>query len=296
MNEWVKERAGDPLYFFGRSGPTDPRSQTEDLGNDAVAASNYGIANLKIILGQLVDWTEEEAKDYDDLTELYGQVATQWNRYVGHVLTNVGGHYENFKTYDQDGVVYTPVEKERQEAAMDWLRAEVFTTPEWLIDMDILRRIEGVGMMNRIRQYQVGAVNRVLDLQRLARMMESEALGVDDVYTVSEMFADLRDGIWGELGSGAAISPFRRSLQRGHIERLEYLMTTQPPPLPAFFASIGFTNIDVSQSDLGAYARAELHSLQRDIRRARARTRDTLTRHHLDDLNARISDILEEDH
>ena len=296
LNTWVKERAGDPLYFYGRQGIiVDPRSQNEDLGDDAVMASDYGIANLKVILDQLVAWTAEDAKDYGDLNELYGQVATQWYRYVGHVLRNIGGYYENFKTYDQDGLVFTPVPEERQEATMEWLHREVFTTPEWLIDHDVLRRIEGVGAMNRIRGYQVGAVNNLLDPYRLGRMLETEALGGEETYTVAELLSGLRAGIWGELGRGEAISPYRRSLQRGHLERLEYLMTTQPGSLPSIFASFGMANIDVSQSDLVAYARGELKTLQRDVRRAIARTRDRMTRLHLEDIDARIDDILDAD-
>ncbi len=294
LNEWVKERAGDPLYFYGRQGlRVDPRSQNEDLGNDNVKASDYGLANLKVILDQLLEWTSEDAKDYEDLTELYGQVTSQWNRYVGHVAMNIGGHYENFKTYDQDGVVYTPVEKARQEEAMAWLDREVFTTPEWLLNHDVLRRIEGVGALNRIRSYQVGAVNTLLSVYRLGRMMENEAMGEEEVYTVAELFADLRSGIWGELSRGHAISPYRRALQRGHLERLEYLMTTQPPQLPSFATTLGLPNVDVSQSDLGAYARGELKSLQRDIRRAVSRTRDRMTKLHLEDLDDRIDDILD---
>ena len=295
LNEWVKERAGDPLYFYGRQGPrTDPRSQNEDLGDNSVKASDYGIANLKVILGNLIEWTSEDAKDYGSLNELYGQVATQWNRYVGHVSANIGGHLENFKTSDQEGVVYTPVPIERQQEAMEWLQREVFTTPEWLLPLDILRRIEGVGAMNRIRSYQVGAVNTLLDPYRLARMMETEALG-EESYTVTDIMGDLRDGIWGELATGAAISPYRRALQRGHIERLEFLMTTQPGPVPAFFSSFGMANIDVSQSDLGAYARGELMTLKRDVRRGYNRTRDKMTRLHLQDIEARIDIILDID-
>ena len=296
LNGWVKERAGDPLYFYGRQGlRVDPRSQNEDLGNDAVKASDYGIANLKIILRQLVDWTSEDAKDYDDLNELYKQLTSQWYRYVGHVAANIGGYYENFKTYDQDGLVYEPVSKERQTESMEWLSREVFATPEWLLDHNVLRRIEGVGAMNRIRSYQVGAVNTLLSPFRLGRMMETEAMSDEDTYTVADMFAGLREGIWGELGRGRTITAYRRALQRGHIERLDYLMTARSLSVPTFLTYYGMVPINVSQSDLGAYARGELTTLQRDIRRASARTRDRMTRLHLQDLDARIEDILDGD-
>ena len=297
LNSWVVERAGDPLYFYGRQGPrVDPRSQNEDLGDDAVQASEYGLANLKIILEELINWTAEDAKDYGDLSELYGQIVSQWYRYVGHVAANVGGHYENFKTYDQDGVVYTVVPAERQRESMAWLTKEIFATPTWILHSDVLRRIEGVGAMNRIRGYQVGAVNTLLDPIRIGRMMEAEALANGEtVYTFANLLGDLRSGIWSELETSSAIGPFRRNLQRGYLERLEYLMTQEAPSIPSFFASFGLAPVDVSQSDIRAYVRGELQTLRRSASRAFVRTRDNMTRLHLQDIVARIDDILDTD-
>ena len=297
LNEWVKERADDPLYYYGRQGPKiDPRSQNEDLGDDAVKASNYGIANLKIILENLVEWTAEDAKNYDDLEELYGNLAGQWNRYVGHVAANVGGWYENFKTYDQNGAVYEMVPEARQREAMEWLNEQVFQTPEWMIDTEVLRRIEGAGALERLRRYQVGAVNTLLDPQRLARLMEAEAMHGNDTYTPAEMLTDLRNSIWAELPGRETISPFRRNLQRGYLERLEKLMTEEAPPTPSFFSSYGFVNVDVSQSDIRAYVRGELETVKRDANRALSRgISDHMTRLHLRDIVQRIDDVLDTD-
>ena len=132
-------------------------------------------------------------------------MASQWNRYVGHVARNVGGWYENFKTYEQDGPVYAMVPEQRQRASMQWLNEQVFATPEWMLEQDVLRRIEGVGAMDRIRRYQVGAVNLLLDPQRLSRMMEAEVMDGEETYTCAEMLDDLYEGIWSELSTGAGI-------------------------------------------------------------------------------------------
>jgi len=295
LNSWVIERAGDPLYFYGRQGPrVDPRSQNEDLGDDAVKASDYGVANLKVILNELIDWTAEDAKDYGDLNELYGQIAIQWNRYIGHVTANIGGHYENFKTYDQDGVVYMPVPENKQRNALGWLSREVFASPTWILNHDVLRRIEGAGAMDRIRRYQVGAVNTILNPIRIGRLMETEALANgEEVYTFSELLEDLRGGIWTELPSASAIDPFRRNLQRGYLERLEYLMTEEAPAVPSFFVSYGMAPVDVSQSDIRAYVRGELKSLKTAVDRAAWRTDDRITKLHLEDVSVRINDILD---
>ncbi|MEE3227104.1 MAG: zinc-dependent metalloprotease, partial [Bacteroidota bacterium] len=108
LDQWILEHAGDPLYRFGAQqwSVVDPSSQTEDLGDDAVKASNYGIENLKRIIPNLISWTSEDGKDYDDLETLYGQVLTQFNRYMGHVSNNIGGVYQYNKTYNQEGAVF----------------------------------------------------------------------------------------------------------------------------------------------------------------------------------------------
>ncbi len=297
LNEWVLAHAGDPRYFYGRQtgARIDPRAQNEDLGDDPVKASEYGLANLRRIVPNLIAWTEENGKNYDDLNELYGQVVGQWNRYMGHVARNIGGVYETYKTYEQEGVVYEPVPEERQRAAMAFLQREAFLTPAWMLDEGILRRIEHAGALERVRRLQVGLVNMILDPQRMARLIEAEAMMGDDAYTCSEMLAELREGLWRELGRGG-IDPYRRNLQRGYLERLEYLMTQEiTPPPPAFRAFFGFTPVDVSQSDIRALVRGELQTLRRDVARALRRTQDHMTRLHLEDVVARIDEILDTD-
>ena len=297
LNEWVLAHADDPRYFYGRQtgARIDPRAQNEDLGDDPVKASEYGLANLRRIVPNLIAWTEENGKNYDDLGELYGQVVGQWNRYMGHVARNIGGVYETYKTYEQEGVVYEPVPEERQRAAMAFLQREAFLTPAWMLDEDILRRIEHAGALERVRRLQVGLVNMLLDPQRLARLIEAEAMMGDDTYTSAEMMAELREGLWRELGRGG-IDPYRRTLQRGYLERLEYLMTQEiTPPPPAFRAFFGFTPVDVSQSDIRALVRGELRTLRRDVSRALRGTQDHMTRLHLEDVVARIDEILDTD-
>jgi hypothetical protein len=153
LNKWIIDRAGNPVYFYGRQSynPIDPRSQTEDLGDNSVKASLYGVANLKRIVPNLIAWTIEEGKDYDNLEELYNQVVIQWNRYNGHVRANIGGVYETFKTYEQLGNIYAPVPKPIQKDAIAYMLKETFTTPAWLLDENILRKIEHAGAVERVR-------------------------------------------------------------------------------------------------------------------------------------------------
>ncbi len=289
LDQWILEHAGDPLYRFGAQqwSVVDPSSQTEDLGDDAVKASNYGIENLKRIIPNLISWTSEDGKDYDDLETLYDQVLTQFNRYMGHVSNNIGGVYQYNKTYDQEGAVFIPVPKERQEESMQFLQDQLFTTPEWMIDNNILNKIENNGNVERIRGLQVRTLENVLDFGRLGRMIENETLNGKEAYTLTEMMNDLRSGIFSELRSGKKIDTYRRNLQRAYVDRLEYLLTEEQS------GRRNATSVNVSQSDIRAIARAELNTLKRSVRSAIGRTGDALSRYHLQDLMERIDLILD---
>lgn len=296
LNKWIVEKADNPVYFYGRqtSNPVDPRSQSEDLGNDGVKASNYGVANLKRIVPNLIQWTSEDGKDYGDLQELYLQILVQWNRYNGHVRANIGGVYETHKTYEQQGAVYTPVPKKIQQGAMAYLQKETFATPTWMLNQEILRRVENAGAVERIRNYQAGTLNQLLEPSRLARLIEAEAMLGKQTYTPTDLFTDLRTGIWSELSTGKTIDVYRRNLQRAFIERLEYLMKgEQDAPAQQMRAFTGFTAIDMSQSDVRPLARAELKKLKAQIVAALPRTTDQLSRYHLDDCIERINLILD---
>ncbi|MEL6845061.1 MAG: zinc-dependent metalloprotease, partial [Bacteroidota bacterium] len=265
-------------------------------GDDAVKASTYGIANLQRIVPNLIRWTAEDGKDFKDLEELYGQVLNQYNRYMGHVTNNIGGVYEYFKTYEQNGTIYEHVPRERQEAAMAFLQEQLFATPEWLIDQNILHRVEHAGIVERIRTYQVRTLNNLLDMGRMARMIENEALNGEAAYGMLEMMGDLRAGLFSELSTAQAIDPYRRNLQRAYLERMEFLMTNEQTPIPPQFRSrVTRTNVDVSQSDIRPVVRAELKALDRQIARSLSRVRDGMSRIHLEDMRARIEAILDQD-
>ncbi|WP_298544493.1 zinc-dependent metalloprotease [uncultured Aquimarina sp.] len=296
LDNWILKHADDPKYRFGRQqfGVIDPSSQTEDLGDDAVNASTYGIANLKRIIPNLIQWTAEDGKNYDDLQTMYGQVLSQFNRYMGHVASNIGGVYEYYKTYDQDGAVYTHVTKENQKRAMKFLQEQLFATPDWLLDTTIFNKIESAGSVERMRGFQTRTLNNLLDQGRMSRLIENEALNTTNAYTLIDMMTELRSGIWSELRRGATIDVYRRNLQRAYLERLEFLMTKEQQPIPANFRRfVRRTNVDVSQSDIRPIVRAELKNLQRDIRNAIGRTADRMTRYHLQDATERISLILD---
>ena len=297
LDSWILKHAGDPLYRFGHQQVgdiVDPSSQTEDLGDDAVKASMYGIANLKRIIPKLIEWTKEDGKNYDDLETLYGQVLSQYNRYMGHVSNNIGGVYEHHKTYEQDGAVYTHVPKERQANSMAFLQEQLFQTPEWMLDQDIFGKIQYSGFVERVRSMQERTLNNMLSLGKIARLIENETASGSDAYSPIEMMSDLRKGIWSELRAGKKIDTYRRNLQKAHIDRLDYLMTAEnQTAMPDFGGYRKSTVVNTSQSDIRSLARAELNILKRDIRNAITRTSDTMSKYHLQDAEQRIDMILD---
>ena len=301
LDGWIREHETDPMYRFGDPSQSDPGSQTEDLSNDGVRASELGIANLKRILPQLRDWTREPGADYSQLRELYEQVIIQWNRYMGHVTTIVGGMDWTRRADDQAAVPFTVIPKARQQAAVKFLADQAFTTPTWMIDQPTLSRIEGIGIVERLRQRQVGVLNNLLDPRRMQRLTESQAVAPGS-YTLGDLFGDVHRAVWSELSSPRpTIDNFRRDLQRGWIDRMQFLLTTDvPPPMPrpgsTFTPPPGFVNVTMSQSDIRAYARAELSDLRTQARAALLRTTDRDTRVHLNDVLARIEDILNPRH
>ena len=299
LDAWIREVEDDPVYAFGSSTPIDPSAQTEAIGSDAMEASDLGIENLKRILPRLVEWSSDgrEGENYEELGELYSNLIGQWNRYMGHVGTVVGGVTRTHKRIGQEGAVYEFVDEATQRRAMDFFARQAFDPPTWMIDEDILSKVENPSTVDRMRSIQVRVVNMILDPGRMQRLIEAEARNGGDHYSLGEMFEDLRGAIWGELDSGAPIGVYRRNLQRGHLERLEFLMT-QELSLPTFFfpgLSDFFTSVDVSQSDIRAVVRGELHGLQDAIERTLRRRLDRSTELHLRDALARIDDILNPD-
>ena len=297
LDAWILKHAGDPLYRFGHQqviSTVDPSSQTEDLGDDAIKASTYGIANLKRIVPNLEKWTSQKGKNYDDLETMYRHVLSQFNRYMGHVVNNIGGVYEHYKTSDQDGAIYTHVDKTHQKNCLQFINNELFKTPMWLIDKNIIGKTEYAGVLERVRRTQERTLNNILNLGRMSRMIDNETLNGSEAYTLINMMSGLRRGVWSELNSGRKIDTYRRNLQKVHIDRLKYLMTVEKQNLPKFNSPyFKPTRVTINQSDIRSVARAELETLKRTARSAIGRTGDRMSRYHLQDIVKRIDAILD---
>ena len=169
LNEWIKERADDPLYRFGRQRrePLDPTAQTEDLGDDSMLASEYSIKNLKRIMPQISTWAYDEGEDYEQIEDLYNQVFNQFNRYIGHVVSNIGGVIEISKSQDQKEDVYHHNSLDKQKRASSFIYKHVFTTPNWLINQELTSKFEPNGIVEKIGGIQSRTLRMLFDHDRL---------------------------------------------------------------------------------------------------------------------------------
>ncbi len=272
LNAWIDEKGDDPVYLFGAGNSYDPSSQTECVGDDPVKASTYGLSNLKIVAANLADWTTKEGEGYDDLEELYGELLGVWSRYCGHVVTNIGGIYEKLKTSDQEGITYKHLEKSEQQKALKFLTDQVFSSPDWLMQNDILKNIQPFGTVERVSSMQSRQLRRLLRSDRLTRMIENESINGNDAYAMMDMLRELRTGIWKELNNRASINTFRRNIQRTHVAQLIILLNL---------------GSDI-RTDINAAARAELKIIQRNARQASLGYRNGLSKYHLQDIDALI--------
>ena len=296
LNKWILDRADNPIYRFGHQqagGVVDPSSQTEDLGDDAIKASTYGIKNLQRILPNIEKWTTKDGENYDEMATMYGQVLSQFNRYMGHVTANIGGVYEYYKTSNQEGAVYSHVAKSHQKNALQFINKELFSTPAWMIDNNIYSKTQFSGAIEKIGNVQTRTLNNILDSGRMARMIENQTMNGSKSYNLVSMFSDLRRGVWSELYNGKRIDTYRRNLQRAHINRLDYLLNKAKNQRGANSGYFKQSTVNIGQSDIKAMVRGELNRIKRDIKSAVSKAPNTTSRYHLQDAIARIDKALD---
>jgi hypothetical protein len=294
LNKLVMERLQNKRLWFGtETDPDDPRGQNEDLGDDAMKASAYGIKNLQRIIVKLPEWTQEANKDYASLNQMYGQLVTQFNRYMGHVAKNVGGIQTTPRMREEGGIVveYTP--KAKQKQAMQFLQENLFQTPTWIIQKNIAG-LTGTNAMTTISGVQSSALNRLLSNGTFNKLFRFEASGEPNAYSVSEMVTDLRKGIWSELASRKSIDIYRRNLQKVFVERLITNLKADDNPSSAALAAFGISSPNYSKTtDAISIVKSQLRTLQSEIRAALPTYKDAASRAHLQDVSDRITAALD---
>lgn len=289
LNRWYLEKAANNprLHFLTETNPYDPRAQAEDLGDNAMLASEYGIKNLQRILPNAAVWTKEEAQTYERAQELYDNVVGQFSRYIGHVTKWVGGVFETPKTYDQPGLVYEVAPAERQREAVAFLHKHLFQTPEWLFEPKVLRLLKPESGVSALMRLQESTLNSLFSSARLQRMLENETFDPAKAYTVSQLFDDLRTGIWAEVPARSSVSLQRRNLQKMFLDKISALAQSPNNPIGVIQTP------NLYYSDVPSLALATLRQLQADLTAASNAVNDAATRSHYLDCLRRIETALD---
>jgi hypothetical protein len=293
LNKLTVDKLKNRRHWFGtETNPNDPHSQNEDLGDNAMKASEYGIKNLQHILIKLPDWTREPNEDYKNLENMYGQLTTQFNRYMGHVAKNIGGVYENPKTVDQAGPVYERTPAETQKEALAFLDKNLFTTPLWLVDKPVLDNIGGNPLLV-VSRSQENILSRLISNNTLSKLIAGEAFDGDKAYKITSFFTDINNSILKEVKSNQPIDMYRRNLQKIYVEKLIELV--KPAPLATVgtvFPGNSSSTTNPRQSDVMSVAKAELRNINALVKSSLPGQKDSLSSYHLQDISDRIEEAL----
>ena len=329
---WIDKHDGDPKYFYGeqQSETIDPRSQSEDLGNNAMKAGEYGIINLKKTIPNIIEWSTKDGETYEEAKAFYNQVINQWYVYNTHTLANIGGFYLTPLVKGNKMKSYIPVPYQTQKEALNFLKKNILTLPKWLFInplKDVLKPTKNtpVGAVeqspyNIFRERQAAILYNLMHDERLLRLLEAEFLqteGNEKIMTVAELFDDLRKFIFDKSLKNKSLTIAERMTQKNYVDALIidvgriYEKTEKgifgKMPMICDYAhhnledkhSIDEQNLTMyfsgmkRLSEVGSAKRAELIKVKKIILVAK-NTGDEATRNHYEDMLIRLNKALRE--
>ncbi|MGA0155417.1 MAG: zinc-dependent metalloprotease [Flavobacteriaceae bacterium] len=223
LKRFVDERSLNPIYQFGY-GSNDPNAQTENIGDDPVKATAYGLSNLKIVAKNLEQWTTEDGATYDDLNELYMELIGVYRRYIYHVVSLVGGVNETLVVKGQAAIPYKNVDKEKQKEALAALHEQLFKTQKWLFEPSLISKFEGDGHLDLISNLQKAALYRLMSTDRLNRMLSTTVTLEGDGMHPDELIESLAHGL---IYKNSQPDLFERNLQLAFVERIKELLSDE---------------------------------------------------------------------
>lgn len=258
LNKWIVDSlsANPRLWFGGEGKDEDPRSQTEDLGDDAMKAGDYGIANLKRIMPLIPEWTAEEGDLYNNLKRIFKGVNKQYQLYVYHVMKNFGNAYVTQKSTEEKGNVYQEIPKQRVKAAIDFIGRQVMQPPLWLYPATITSKVKA-NAMEDIAALQNNLLNTLLSPGMLYNLMQLSLTSADP-YTVPEYLNDVKKTIWKKASGNVTEDTYLRNTQRMYLERVAMIM--RPKSLEE-----GKMLTNAERSDARLYVQAHLEQLKQEI-------------------------------
>lgn len=281
FNRWMTERLEkDKRLFFENNLASDPRNQMEDLGDDAVKASLYGIKNLGRIAAHLKEWTAGPGGDYSDLLPVYANILAQYRRYLFHVLANVGRLYFYPDAMAQGGNAFGFPPKDRIRSAVRFLNDQVFTKPAWLIDSSLF--LLGVGGdIITLKRQQEPLIHFLVHAQMWNGLLFNETnQAPGERYAFDDLLNDLEAGIFRELDTRVPIDIYRRQVQKIYVFKLISNLGNSPP------------GSDMSFMDYLTLVRFHLRQLAARIDRAIPLFNDKASKVHLQDMREQINATL----
>lgn len=242
LKDFVNQRAKNPLYFYGEQQSLkktiDPRSQSEDLGNNSVKASWYGLKNLKRVTDSILVWTHQKDENYDKAGKLFTEVINQWQLYNMHIVNNIGGLKLNRIVFDDGQENYQPIDYQRQKQAIDYLTENVIRIPQWLFFNSALTqktyplKETPMGLQNTspyvlAREYQYSVLYELLSDERLLRLIENQLINPNNEkrFSVDELFDELRKHIFFEVKNKKSLNVLERMTQKNYVDVL--IVSTQ---------------------------------------------------------------------
>ena len=277
LREWVTaQRKANPRVFFGtETDKWDPRFQSEDLSDDAIAANELGMRNLKMIMENLESWTAEvDDENYALMKELYNAVLGQYLRYVMHAMKYVGGRYSDAALRSEGMSKFTPVEKEKQQAAMAFLKKYFFQEVPWLYNCRVSQLVS-----DNIDVYISRVTSKLMPMvmTEITNMLKDEEYNGNKAYTVQNLMDDLYDGIWKCMNTKNKLSAHERMVQNAYLFVASVIVEDGP--------------IDVAPEMTDMYA-VQLEKIGTQAKKRAAVTTDSITKTHLSGIARKIEEIL----
>lgn len=254
--EVTKKLQGDPRMFFisDEGKGLDPRSQSEDLGDNNMKANEYGIKNLKRVMENIWTWTAQPDGQYNDLNEIYKAVRGQHLKYTLHVQKNLGGRYTNnlpgCKPHD-----FLP--RSIQQEAVAWLGRNLFTAPLWLYPEKIVN-YTGVKPMDDIRDRQNSVVNLLLAPGMLYNIY-STSFFASEPYPLDDYLKDVFAAVWRPLDASSELeNNLNRQLQRFYVSCIGRMMNPETKESANAIASF-------NRSDILLFVEAHLEQVEKEV-------------------------------
>lgn len=265
LKNMIKEKADNPMCHFGAQqvfATLSPEDLMEDLGDDHIKASDYGIANLKRLIPNLESWFYEEGKDYMEIKIKYFNIARQYNRYLTHVYPYIGGlkFRDIYQGDGSNGVSREYVSKEEQKRAMKWLMDQILTYHDWMLPRRILDITEyGSGDLDG---YPRALAAKLFGTTTFTIIAEGERSGQEGLYTLEDYINDAVDEAFRNVRKRSKLQHEDMSIQNAAIAQLCVLAGLASPKKDRtdLSTSTMLTNDEIEVIDEYNLANSELES------------------------------------